>query len=331
VGPERTREFEMGFDASVFDGRLGIETTYFNAKTRDALVPVDLPATQGFVASRQTNIGELQNSGWEFQLTSNVLRTDLIDWRLRGNFSFTDSEVLDLDGDPNNTFEVYTGLKSWIREGEQFPVYRGAKVMNPGEFAEPIVEEATYGPVYPTRLIGLGTTLSVGQHVTLDALVEHQGGHYLPNYTGYQNARRGVWTPCYEIQEKIVAFHEEGQADALNDVTALDRAQCAIGQGVDGGYDSDYWIESADFWRFRNVSLTFNVPSNLLRGLTRNATFTVSGQNLFTWTDYTGTDPEVMDFTDQAGNQFGGGEFGRRDYYTIPNPRTFTATFRVGF
>ena len=335
LGPETTREIEVGFDASLFSGRVGVEATYFDARTSDALVGRDLPASLGFTQDREENVGELQNRGWEFQLTGGLFRNENIDWRVRGNLSFLESNVIDLDGDPTNDetspTEVYTGLKSYIREGEPFPVYIGDAVQNPNEFAEPVIEETVMGPVYPTKLIGLGSTLSIGQAVTLDALVEYQGGHYLPNYTGYQNARRGVWTDCYEAQEKIVAYHVDGDATALDDVSALMRARCAIGGGVDDGYNSDYWVEKADFWKVRNLSLSWNVPNDLLRGLTRSATVTVAARNLYTWTDYSGTDPEVQDFVDQNGATPGGGDFGRRDYYQIPSPRTYSLSFRVGF
>jgi hypothetical protein len=336
VGPETTREFEFGFDASMWRGRLGIEATYYDAETSDALVGRPLPASEGFTADRIENVGSLKNTGWEFQLTGGLYRSAAIDWRVRANMSFLDSEVLDLDGDPTNDADnptsIYTGLKSEIREGEQFPVYIGRVVTNPNDFAEPEVEsDAVIGPVYPTTLLGFGTTLSLGESVTIDALLEHQGGHYLPNYTGYQNARRGVWTDCYDIQEKIVAYHIDGNTSALDDVPALMRARCAIGGGVDGGYNSDYWVEPADFWKLRNISLSWRLPSDLLRGLTRSATVTVAGRNLFTSTDYSGTDPEVQDYVDQNGAIFEGGAFGRRDYYQIPNPRTFILTFRVGF
>ena len=57
----------------------------------------------------------------------------------------------------------------------------------------------------------------------------------------------------------------------------------------------------------------------------------MAARNLLTITDYSGTDPEVQDFADATGNQLGGGEFGRRDYYQIPNPRTYTLSIRVSW
>ena len=337
VGPERTREVEVGFDMSALQGRVGVEATYYHAKTTDALVNVDLPSSLGFLQNRTENVGSLQNTGWEFQLSGVFMRTSSFEWRARANMSFLDSEALQVDDDPatDPTACIYVGLYSNICEGDQVPVLRAQKITNPNEFADPVIEEdATIGPTYPTKLIGLGTTISIGSNLQLDALMEGQFGHFLPNYTGYQNARRGSWFGCFAIQEKMIAARD-GNASALNDVTALDRARCSIKTASSTinagyGYDSDWWIESADFWRLRSITLSYDVPQSLLNW-GRSATVTLAARNLLTITDYTGTDPEVQDFADQTGSVVGGGEFGRRDYYQIPNPRTYTLSVRVSW
>lgn len=326
VGPERTREIEAGFDAGFLQGRLGIEATVFQANTFDALIPVRYPPSSGFLATRVENVGELRNRGLELQANAGLVSTDMFDWDVRANVSFLESEAIDLDGDPETQTSIYTGLNSEIREGGfPIPTYFGTKIINPDEIADPIlVRDTAIGPVYPTRMLGLGTTLTIGRRATLDVLAEHQGGHYVQNYTGYQNGRRGVWYPCYDTQLKLIAA-AGGDAGALSDVTARERARCAY-----SGANSDYWIEKGDFVKLRQIALTYQVPENLVR-FADNASVTLSGNNLFTWTDYTGSDPEVSDMADQAGNVFGGGEFGRRDYYQLPPPRTFMLSFKFGF
>ena len=129
-----------------------------------------------------------------------------------------------------------------------------------------------------------------------------------------------------------VARH--GVTSALNaaGVTALERARCAISSTVNKGYgySSDYWIEKAGFWRMRSVTLSYNVPQSVLNW-GRSTTVTLAARNLFTITDYNGTDPEVQDFADATGNVVNGGEFGRRDYYQIPNPRTYLLSVRISW
>jgi TonB-dependent starch-binding outer membrane protein SusC len=335
VGPERTREYELGFDASMFNGRLGLELTGFHARTIDALVPVVYPPSQGFLAERNENVGELLNKGLEFGLTAGLVRTSAIDWQVRFNGSLFDSEVLDLDDGKPDTTEIYTGLNSYLIEGQPGPVYVGDRIMNPNEIGGPVVRDTILGLVYPNKLLGFGTTLTLFNRVTLDALAEFQGGHMVQNYTGYQSGRRGGWHPCFEIQKKLWAFTENGDAGALSDVTALERARCAYNgqEAVDGetvDYSVGFWTEKGDFVKLRYISLTYDVPERFVR-FAEGASLTLSARNLFTITDYTGADPEVTDAADASGNQPGGGEFGRRDYYQIPPSRAFLMALRFTF
>ena len=58
----------------------------------------------------------------------------------------------------------------------------------------------------------------------------------------------------------------------------------------------------------------------------------LGGRNLVTWSDFSLYDPEVEDFGDRAEENYQGeGAFGRRDYYTIPSPRTWMLSVRLGF
>jgi hypothetical protein len=316
----------VGFDASFLNGRLGVEATYYDTKTSDALVPVTYPPSEGFLATRTENVGEIKGNGTEFQITAALLQTNSLDWRVTGNLGFNTTEAVDLSGQ-----ELDADLGAGIREGDPVPSYYGTRIMNPDEFAEPVlVEDTLLGPVNPTRLIGLGTTLRLFNSVTLDALVEHQGGHYLPNYTGYQNGRRGAWFPCYDIQAKLIA-QDNGDAGAVSDVRAIDRAKCRL-NGI-GGYNSDFWVEKADFWKLRTVAVTYELPASFVSRFASRASVTLAGSNLALWTDYDGLDPEVEDFQDRAegGIYDGATDYGRREYYNLPSPRTYLLSFRVTF
>jgi hypothetical protein len=173
--------------------------------------------------------------------------------------------------------------------------------------------------VNPDRLWGAGTTLTFFCNFTVDAFLEHQGGFVVQNYTAYQNARRGVWYPCYAAQEQMY------KNNSTAGLTALEQARCSFDD-----YDIGYWTEPGDFTKLRYVSLTYTLPARLVRGADR-ASISISGRNLHTWTKYHGGDPEVTDVADQ-GNLVGFAQsFGRRDYYQIPQGRTFTVSLRATF
>lgn len=348
VGPERTRELELGFDASVAQGRVGFEATYYHARTTDALIGVALAPSTGGWGTRTENVGTLSASGYEFQVNAALLRTDLVEWRARANLAFSSNEAndlncQDLDGDPGNGREscqiIAVANGAYIRVGRPVPEYWGYQILNPDEFAAPVRSDSLLpiGPVFPTRLLGFSTSFLIANRVTVEALLEHQGGHYLPNYTGYQDERRGVWYPCYEIQKVMAAARSSGDQSLLDPYTALERARCATnitGAGSNtnqAGHDSNYWIDKADFWKLRSVSVSYDLPRKLVQGFADRATLVLAGRNLLKWTDFQGTDPEIEDYTDRAGSGSGAGSYGRREYYNLPPSRSYLATLRVTF
>ncbi|MHB1193547.1 MAG: SusC/RagA family TonB-linked outer membrane protein [Longimicrobiales bacterium] len=348
VGPERTREIEVGFDASMFQGIAGLEFTYYNSRTTEALVGVSQPSSEGGWGTRTENVGELLAEGVEMQINGVFYRSDFLEWRGRANLAFTRSEAVDLncadvDGNAANGKEtcqiVGVDNSAYIRVGHTLPTYWGWKIMNPDEHAAPIRSDSILpiGPVMPTTLLGFSTSVSIGDHITVDALLEHQGGHYLPNYTGYQNERRGVWYDCYDIQRVQAQVKSTGNQSLLDPYTAMERARCAtniMGSGSSAnptGHDSNYWIDKADFWKLRSISVSFQLPDAWIDRYADRATFTVAGRNLMKWTDFEGTDPEIEDYTDRAGSGSGAGAYGRREYYNLPPSRSFLATLRVTF
>jgi hypothetical protein len=348
VGPERTREMEIGFDASLFRGIAGLEFTYYNSQTTKALVGVSQPGSQGGWGTRTENVGELVSDGIEMQINAALYRSEFLEWRVRANVAFNNSEAVDLncqdlDGNAANGKEscqvVSAGNGAYIRVGGRVPTYWGNVIMNADEYANPIPSDTILpiGPVMPTRLLGFNTSLSIGKYISVDALLEHQGGHYLPNYTGYQNARRGVWYNCYEIQKVQAQVRATGNQSLLDPYTARERGRCAtnimgsMARANPTGHDSNYWIDKADFWKLRSVAVSFQLPNAWIDRYANRATFTLAGRNLFKWTDFEGTDPEVEDYSDRAGTGTGAGSYGRREYYNLPPARSFLATLRVTF
>ena len=116
------------------------------------------------------------------------------------------------------------------------------------------------GPTFPDKIIGLGTTLTLWDRLTLDGLGEFQRGGYNINFVGFQNALRGKWRACYDAQRKLIAAHR-GNAAALNDVNALATASAARSTAR---RNVGCWIEKIDFFRLRYVTVTYAMPARLL-------------------------------------------------------------------
>jgi TonB-dependent starch-binding outer membrane protein SusC len=310
LGPERTREYEGGFEMSALDGRVGADVSYYYQRTFDALIPVTYPPSQGFLSNQLENIGKLRTLGWEVKLDGTFVRTDNLEWHARMNYSTIDSKALDIGG---QTYTVNSLARSYVVEGLPVPAYYGKKVMNPNAYADPIIEEDQFlGSPYPTKIISLSSDVTLFGRLTATALGEWQLGGHLLNAVGYQNSRKFTYAPCYAAQEKM-------RSGDLSQVTALERVKCSWTTGV---RDYDWWVESTDFFKLRSASLSYQLPDRWIPG-GKSASLTLEGRNLLTVTNYSGTDPET---TDTRGNLFS-----RRDYYVFPQSRTFLLSLRVSF
>ena len=316
LGPERTREIELGFDAGAFEDRLSLEATAFRARTLGALIGVTYPPSQGFTRTQLENVGTLENRGIELQLSGDIIRRSAIEWTGRVSYTKMSNEAVDLGGR-----NIAMGSSVYVREGAPVPSYFGNKVTNPDAFADPIIEQNAYlGNAYANRLIGLNSSLRLFTDFVVDVVGEFQGGGMLGNFVGYQNENRGVWYPCYDTQKKLRAA-TAGNATALNDVTALQRAKCGIDPTR---ISSDYWVQSTDFFKIRSASLSWKLPPNLVPRTT-SATLVLAGRNLWKSTDYDGLDPELRDASDQ------GASLARREYYVFPPSKQFLLSMRVLF
>jgi len=305
LGPERTREFELGFDASMLSGRVSAEFTYYNATTRDALFPVLGIPSNGFAGSQVQNVGEVKSDGIELSTDVVILESTGFTWSAGMNLTTSHSEVTDMGG--SAPFSV--GYEQQIQEGYAPPSFFGRKVLNPDALADPEFESGAFlGQTFPSTILGLNTSVRIGESFSLSALGEFNRGGHIVNATAYLNTVREIWPVC----DAAIAARAAGD---LSGITARDRARCLPGLR---GYDQ--WIESGDFFKLRDVTITFQLPESLIPARVSSATLAVTGRDLFKSTDFSGLDPEVIE-----GGSSGLENFRRVDYYTLPPQRSIVA------
>ena len=316
LGPERTRETEVGFDAGFWNGRLGAVVTYFSARTSDAIINVAYPPSQGFSSNQPENVGSIQNKGLEAQLTASFEPASWAKLDARLQYTNVKGKAVNLGG---RVLTIDALSRSYVQEGLPLPAYIGRKVKNPDQFAAPIVEENQFlGATFPTEIINPSLTLTLFKDFAIEAIGEFQRGGHLVNGSAFQNAGLGIWQPCFAAQRALRAA-AAGDAAALGTVNAQDRMRCAI-NAADRDYS--FWVESSDFFKLRSLSLSYDVPKKLVRGV-RDMSVQLTGRNLFVSTKYTGSDPEVADQRTST--------FSRRDYYNFPPYRTFLVSVRTRF
>ena len=268
---------------------------------------VTQPPSTGFTGSQLENVGEIKNWGHEAFVNVAIFRNRSVRWDVDLRLGTNKSEVVDLGG----LEEIGLSWRNAIRPGEPLPIFCNEVLVNPDANAEPILEDGCKGPMFPTHNYGIGTSLTLGQRLTIDILGEGQGGHYLSAGTAHQNVRRRAWPPCFDIQSKI----ENGQS--LDGYTARERAKCDPQTTAYG-----LWTMPADFFKLRSAAVSFRVPEEWIPGAVRGATVRLQGRNLWTSTDYEGLDPESHE---DGGNLF------QQEYYNLPPARTFLLSVQLDF
>ena len=328
LGPERSSELEFGFDGSFFADRVQVDFTYYDQKTTDALFAVRQPYSIGFSASQLENVGEIGNKGIELTVNTAVFEGDVWAWDLGGSYSTNNSEV----GLPEEVPEFSTG-GGWIIDGQPAPVMYGECVTNPDAIAEPIIDDdCVIGPNAPTRILGLNTTLTLPGGLRLSARGEYQGGHFVRAGVAQNAVRRSVvWAGCNAVYNIAGEAPLRSTSPGRDQLTALQRAKCDPGLT-----DTDFWTEKADFFKIRDITLQAPLPESLVPGAS-GATLTVSGRNIFRWTndEWTHFDPEMGGNNDNNPISRNGASSGAFLVTSIsehiPAPAMYTVALRVVF
>ena len=313
LGPERSREFEFGFEGSAFSDRVSGSFTWYRQRTNDAIVNVQPSPSQGFPESSPQNVGTIGASGVEVDLSVDVLRRENLSWSVGGNFSTSKTEAIDLGGR-----DIEFSWDQGVREGSPVPAFYGNVLKNPNQIPEDPKniqykeERQNLGPTFPPREVAVNTSVTLWDQLTLDVLGEGKYGHVLSAGTARENAERGIWPGCSDIVSKV----NEGNYAGL---TARQLGRCDPQQIRDG-----QWVFPADFFRLRSVSLQYRVPQSWLPTTMRSLNLRVRARNLLTFTDYPGLDPEAYE-DGSADAPY------RQEYYNLPPTKSVTFTLSAGF
>lgn len=304
---ESGQEYELGFESSFLNDRASLEATYYEQRTKDALVAISVPPSSGYTGSALQNIGEIGNRGLELALFGTPIQQRNVSLDLRMSAHFNKNWMIRLGRDPI----IFGDFRSVQRHVDGYPLagYWAVDVQR-DESGKPILDangaatrgtDTTYvGPSAPTREFGFTTILTLFGNVRLYAFADYKGGHYLWS-------AREWWR---SFNQNISYYVNHGAVE--------DRAAYRSGA-------EQLFIDNADFIKLREVSVAYTLPAKWSgRFGASSATLQFSGRNLGLWTKYDlGSDPEL--------NFNGDDTFGRTDYMSVPQFRQLVASFIVNF
>lgn len=325
---ETTEQTNIGADLRFLGNRINFTFDYYIKKTHGLLLEVLLPTSSGFASSIQ-NVGNVQNKGVEFQLGSTNIATDNFSWRTDFNIAFNRNKVTSLpDGDDRPL--GFNGYASVLKVGYPLGTLFGWRILgvNPetgnydfedvdGNGNNPYPSTSTDNTVLasaqPKFTGGMTNTLTY-KNFDASVFMHFVYGNTIFNHPKYSYGRMHTWFNSFTESEE--RWRQPG------DQTWLHRA--AWGDPTRNGSVSDRVHEDGSFLKIKSINLGYTIKADKLKQIgVQNLRVYVVGQNLFTFTKYTGFDPEVNSFGNDA--QFG------FDMNAYPQVKSYTLGLNIGF
>jgi len=307
LGWEASRTVNLGFDFGILNNRITGTLNLFRTNTSDLLLNRTISLVHGITSITQ-NIGETENNGQEFSFASRNIANKNFKWTTSGNISFVQNKIVSLYGDLDKAGkEIDDVANAWfigkpirVNFGYVFdgvwqldeaaqaakwgsvPGYIKVKDSN-GDGKLDASDRQIIGQQDPKFIWGLNNSLSY-KNFTLDVFIHGVSGVTKENAlmsdlgvtagVRHNTINKNWWTPTNPSND----FY-------MNHVDAFRMA--GIGASI---------YESASFVRVKDISLSYDVPKNILgrMGFDKLKLY-VTGRNLFTFTDWRGLDPELAD------------------------------------
>ncbi|WP_462253565.1 SusC/RagA family TonB-linked outer membrane protein [Ekhidna sp.] len=324
---ETTSQFNIGVDFGILSDRISGSLDYYIKTTTDLLFPVPVSQTSGF-STIFDNIGTMENKGLEVNINSiNVSNSDF-SWTTDFNISFNKNTVTDLNGE-----QAIVGVNAFL-EGESAGVFYMRKFVG----VDPTNGDALYddgnggttnnwedaprqivGDPNPDFFGGLTNSITY-KNWTLSTMFQFVGGVDLYFATGEFLANSGILN-LGQLSRESNRWYESGDTAPYP----------ALNPFQDEPNSSTRWLEDGSYVRLKNITITYNFPSDKLSGMgLRNLSVYVGATNLLTFTDYIGYDPDVSYF-DPLDGIIGQNISRGIDNFTAPQPRIFMSGIKIGF
>lgn len=302
--PERQRELEAGADLSFARGLAALELTGFRKDVSDLLLQRTLAPSSGF-GFEVFNGGKLRTTGLEVAVNLVPIMSAETDWNFRMSYASTRSKIVDLPVPTFRGLGFGTALGSFQFEEGASPT----QIVGNDSLPDGSTVVRKIGDANPDFTMSFVNNLRF-KRLRLYGLLDWQSGGSIINLTKF----------LYDLGSNTADYAVPITVGTLQTTVGANRLRLFPKQTA-------VYVEDASFMKLREVTLSFDVPSEMVarfgRGV-RSAELSFSGRNLLTFTDYTGMDPEVSNF----GNQ----PIGRNiDVAPFPPSRSYWLSLSLGF
>jgi TonB-linked SusC/RagA family outer membrane protein len=352
--PQFTKSFEVGAEGSFFKKRLGFNITWYRNKTTDQIFFPRVSYGTGFVL-KYFNGGDVENRGWEIQLTGSPIRTKNWGWDIVANFDRFRNKVLKLNSGPGGYYDsdtwVYGNLRSQTSVGQSiyslwgtaFAYNNGGKLLiNPatglgvttaalGQLFVPVGDRA------PDFSVGIQNTITFKEFSMTFNLDMRRGGDVFngTELALYRNglSKRSLDREKPRIIEGVFRDGLENTATPTpNNIVIIpfyrnDYYQSTTSTTA-GIVEGDFVEKDINWIRMRDMTLRYAFSNGLTKKLRiRTASFFITVTDLFLITNYNGADPSINTNNAALGGIGGIGI----DYGSVSTPRAFSTGFRFSW
>ncbi len=342
---ESQEQMNIGFDASLINDRVKLVVDAYIKNTKDMLVPQSVPVTSGYsdIYVPYINAGEIQNKGFEIMVNSKNIAKENFSWDTDFVFSYNKNEVIDINGDtplirggiglnynlariqkgyPTDVFYgfVQDGIFQTQAEVDnhavQVPGTSPSNSTSPGDIrykdlnSDGLITDADrtfIGDPNPDFTFSLNNTLAVGDF-SLNVYLQGVYGNEI--FNANRIFTEGMAITTNQIDAALERWTGPGTSNYV--------PRAVFGDPNNNSRASSRYIEDGSYLRVKNVTLTYNIPKEFFAAkLFDYSRIYVSGQNLWTLTNYTGLDPEVS--------------IGGIDNNLYPSTKTISIGLNLGF
>ena len=343
---ETSETMNVGFDATLYNGKWEIVLDIWRKDTRDLLFNVPLPAVVGPSASAPAvNVAKMRNQGIDFQIINRGNITSELKYELTFNNSFLKNEIVAFaPGITNLTGGAFRGITPVRMEvGQSLSSFYGYQVI--GYFNS--AAEVAAAPAQDGKGLGRFRYADINGDGKITTDDRTFLGSPVPTYTGginvgltyrnfefatylYASAGNKIWNQSKWFTDFFGTFEGSGKGERakqswtpeLGNSAAAPIWESASNMSTSAGANS-WYVENGDYIRVQNISLGYNIPKSYTSKLgIKRAKFTLSANNLLTITKYKGLDPGVGGAADTG--------FGI-DVGNYPVTRSFNASINLTF
>ncbi|WP_452221344.1 SusC/RagA family TonB-linked outer membrane protein [Lacinutrix salivirga] len=289
---EEQNLFNVGLEFGFLNNRINGEITYFNRETTDLIFPRTLASSTGFTQTF-SNEGDFKNSGFEGQLSYDVIRAENTRWTLGGNITILENEVTKVTKDTEGPDGIYirevgeawntfylerwagvdpaTGSPMWLDENNNIT------------FTYSEASREKVGSANPDFYGGFFSNLSY-KNWEFNAAFSYQVGNKIFNNTSRITNSDGAFSGFNQSREQLDRWQNPG--DVSENPIRI------VGNPSQSNQRSTRWLEDGDFLRLKNLSVAYNLPNSLTdKSFLNSARIYVQGTNILTISSFNG-DPE---------------------------------------